>query len=261
MKKIMHSGKGKGLNVQEYLFSYLTPPGGLDPYDFNRYLREWAESPWTKGGFDLPEEVVVSDLKKDQVEDFKRWLIDHDKAADWLGSGDVFYAPAYLFFSEVEKMPKGTWGIHFTNEPFKAFDRGATLEGLALSSWKKEKAKAQCPKNLSDDLGTFEYVFGFAFDATGHDVLSAGRKKYGKNAVLFQTDAGVLVYHSGDEEYQLIFPICSEYNVIPLFLGSGKIVIPTQDDKEEVEFDSLEEVLEYVQDEKRVRANPPLMRL
>ena len=45
-----------------------------------------------------------------------------------------FESPAYLTLHAKGKLPRGSWFIHFTNDTFKKFDRGATLHGLHLST-------------------------------------------------------------------------------------------------------------------------------
>lgn len=234
-------------NIQEWLFDYLDTQ--IDPYDFNRYLPQWAK----EAGVRLPDETYVEDLKPARLKKFKEWLIDREKGIDWVSTGDI-YAPAYLYFNEVKKLPAGSWCIHFTNaDGFEVFEQGTTLEGLALSTHKVNKDTVDCKKNLGDDIGSFDVVFGFAFEARERqagslrmDVMSHGLSKYGENAVLFQTDGGVQAWHVGDEEYQVIFPLCSEYNVIPMYHPDPvEIVIQTVGGGEET-FASLEEVIAYI---------------
>ncbi len=239
-------------NVQNWLFDYLDTE--IDPYDFNDYILEWmkeARIRWK--GADSP---MADDLKPAQLEKFEKWLIASEKGIEWIGTGDI-YAPAYLYFNEVSKLPVGTWCIHFTNEDaFDVFEQGTTLDGLALSSHKKNKDTVDCEKNLTDDIGSAECVFGFAFTANERNVLSMGKSKYGRNAVLFQVDGGVRAWHVGDEEYQVIFPLCSEYNVIPLVdPAPGDIRIETEGG-EEMTFKTLQEVIDYVSKKETVQANP-----
>ena len=189
---------------------------------------------------------------------FEKWLKDTQRGIDWVSSGDI-YAPAYLYFNEVSKMPEGSWGIHFTRaNSFDVFDRGTTLDGLALSTHKNKKDVVDCSRNISEGIGPAEIVFGFAFPVTERNVLRMGLEKYGHNAVLFQTDGAVRAWHVGDEEYQMIFPLCSEYNVIPLVEPRpGDIRVETEG-SEVAAFQTLEDVIAYAErDQKRaVQANP-----
>lgn len=248
-------------NIQDWLFDYLTPDEGLDPYDFREGIVDWMEADprarKDKDGRNIDDETGVEDLSKAQFKRFKKWLIDNRKGEDWVASGDIM-APAYLFFTDVKKLPTGTWCLHFTRaNAFDVFEKGTTLDGLALSTWKREKAVVDCEKNLGEDIGSAEVVFGFAFTADTRDVLARG-SKYGMNAVLFQIDGGVRAWHIGDEENQVIFPLCSEYNVIPMAdPRPGDIRIETEGGEEMV-FGSIQDVIKYVEGREvsEVQANP-----
>ena len=244
--------------VQKELHAYLDIE--LDPFDFDPFIREWMEEVGIR--WEQPDEPFADDLTPAQLKQFTKWLVDTEKSIYYV-THDPLYAPAYLVFSEVSRLPAGSWGIHFTDaDPFEAFDQGSTIQGLALSTWKKEKDVVDCAKNLGDDIGPFETVFGFAFLAGQRNILSHG-SKYGRNAVLFQTDGGVRAWHSGDEEYQMIFPLCSEYNVIPLYNPQpGEITVETKEGKELI-FSSVEDVADYAGESnaQQLRLSGPLVRV
>ena len=232
----------------------------IDPYDFNHELLDWAKAAKIRKdgeGRKFDDETSCHELSEKQLEAFKQWLIKNHKGEDWVSTGAID-VPAYLYFTEVKRLPVGTWCIHFTGkDPFGVFEYGTTLEGLALSTHKREKDQVDCDKNLTEDIGSAEVVYGFAFLASDRDVLYRGQK-YGRNAVLFQTDAGVRAWHIGDEEYQVIFPLCSEYNVIPMVEPQpGDIRIQTESG-DDVEFKTLDEVIAYVEktETKALRSNP-----
>lgn len=244
--------------IQDWLHDYLDVE--IDPYDFSSYLEEWVEAEGVRG-VRVSFDTSPGDLKPAQLKKFEKWLIDNSKGEEWVSEGDI-YAPAYLYFNEIEKLPPGSWGIHFTkSRSFDAFEKGTTIEGMGLSVYKKQKDVVDCGKNLNlgnDGVGPSEIVFGFAFPALQRNVLHMGLDKYGQNAVLFQTDGAVRAWHVGDEEYQMIFPLCSEYNVIPLVEPRpGDIQIETEGG-EAAAFKTLEDVIAYAErDEKRaVQANP-----
>ncbi len=176
---------------QDWLGDYLDID--LDPYDFQYELTTWAKIAKVKKDIDgrkISEETSAGELTTPQREAFKKWLVDNHKGEDWVATGAID-VPAYLYFNEVKKLPVGTWCIHFTDaDAFDVFEQGTTLEGLALSVHKREKDPVDCEKNLTDEIGSAEVVYGFAFQASDRDVLRRGQK-YGRNAVLFQTDAAV----------------------------------------------------------------------
>lgn len=248
-------GPYKGYYPQKYLYEYLKID--IDPYDFHHFIEEWAEKTGTK----VEPEALTGDLSQEQIKVFEKWLIDNGKGDEYLEM-DPAGAPAYLTLRNPEKMPKGTWGIHYTKAgSFDAFGYGATIPRLALSTWYKEKEKAQCPANLTDQLGTYDYVYIFSFLATRYP-LSYGSSKYGKNAVLFQTDAGVEATHIGDEEEQLIVPACSEYNVVPLHGVDGGIIACSFKDDEGsgLEFETIKDLINYIETEEK-KGSRPLARI
>lgn len=254
-KKKISYGKYKGYYPQKYLFGYLSIK--IDPYDMpHRFLEEWAED----AGVKVDEDDYPDVLTQKQLKDYEAWLIKHEKGIQ-LVERDAANAPAYLILHHPKIMPRGTWGIHFTNEePFDAFRQGATIPRLAYSTWWKEKEKARCPENISDTLGTYEYVYIFSFDARSRAVVNRG-SKYGRNAILFQTDGAVEAYHIGDEEDQVIVPACSEYNVIPI-RGINEGISCSFGDSEDdgLSFETVEDLIAYVE-KAEAHGERPLARL
>lgn len=256
-KKRLRYGRYKGFYPQKYLLSYLEID--IDPYDFPHYmLEEWGEENDVKIG----DEDFASDLTPDQLKSYEKWLKDRDKAIEYL-ERDPASAPAYLTLRWPKKLPKGTWGIHYTKEPsIDAFRFGATIPKLALSTWWEKKDEAQCPENLSDELGSYEYVYSFAFPVEGKGSVSPSYGlKYGRNAVIFQTDAALLAYHDGDEEWQMIFPACSEYNVVPVSLDGSEVTCAFADGEgEALTFGSVKDLIEYIE-KAEAQGERPLERL
>lgn len=235
--------------IQKYLFDYLSID--LDPYDFpHHYLEEWA----LEAGIEIGEDDLASDLMPEQLEAYEKWLRDGNKGERWVAEDPYGSAP-YLTLSEAVRMPIGTWAIHFTRgEPFEAFEKGADLFGLQLSTWRKEKEAVNCEENLNPDESPYGTRWSFAFEARRNprgwmmDILSYGKHKYGDNAVLFQTDGAVRVWHAGDEEYQLIFPACSEYNVVQLWYPvPGEFSCRLKDGREVV-FGTIEKLIAYLEE-------------
>lgn len=257
----------KKYDIQQELFDYLNTD--LDPYDFApSYLGEWAAEMGIDG---VDSESEIDSLSPGQVASFVQWLRATHKPEEWV-TQDPYGSPAYLTMTMPRKMPKGSWLIHFTKaSPFNVFNQGTTLEGLHLSTYRKEKVPVNNrKKNLSEDIGSFERVYGFAYDAKTRDVVRHGSLGYGKNAVLFQSDFAVKAYHSGDEEDQVVFPIGSEYNAIPLFVDVGDFetsddgeLIGKTESGEEVSFRSLDEVIKHATGKLAYARNPsdPLIRI
>lgn len=236
--------------IPNFLVDYLNTPAP-DPYDFRFLLKTWADEEDVPG---IDEDTMVDDLDELSRERFARWLASND------GESHIFAAmnssmpedvPAYIVMNRAARLPKGSWLIHYTDKsPFTSFDRGATLETpLWMTGSRNPSAPlAKCPDNLSDDNGPYEVVFGFAFPV-GIDrlvPLSSDLRsftKYGRNAVLFRSDLAIQCYHLADEETQAVFPICSEYDAIPIYnanrYGGGTVMT---DDGEQT-FDTVDEIL------------------
>jgi acyl carrier protein len=248
-------GPYKGYYPQKYLYEYLKIE--IDPYDMpHKFLEEWAE----EVGVKIDDDDFADVLTPNQLKAYEAWLVENEKGIE-LVTQDPADAPAYLTIQSPKIMPRGTWAIHFTgSEPFKAFQQGATIPRLALSTWWKEKERARCPENITDQLGTYEYVYIFAFDAIKRDVIWHGAK-YGRNAVLFQTDGAVEARHIGDEEDQLIIPACSEYNMIQIRgIGEGISCGFDDSDEEGLSFDTIKDLISYVE-QAEARGERPLERL
>lgn len=247
--------------VQNWLFEFLDID--LDPYDFSHEIIPWAKAEGVRKdgeGRKIDQETSPDELSDKQRADFKQWLLKHQKGEEWVATGEI-YVPAYLYYSDVRKLPVGTWCVHFSDHSFDVFEKGTTLQGLALSTHKREKDPVDCTKNLDPDIGTFEVVFGFAFEADQQHVGWRGQK-YGNNAILFKTDGGVRAWHIGDEENQVIFPLCSEYDVIPLGeVGGGIVTCRYQDSENEgLEFESIQALIRYIETEEKV-GHRPIQRL
>jgi GNAT superfamily N-acetyltransferase len=177
----------------------------IDYYDY-----AWMIDDWSEGKLENDYEALSDEEQKE----FRKYVAESDEI-DRLDLDTN--APAYRFFEEAEVLPEGSWLIHFTNKSFGSFKYGAVLETLALSTH-FSKREASCSSNLSDEIGIHEVVWAFAMDATDHfRHLKDACSQYGRNFLLFKTDCAVKAYHQTDNQWQCIFPICSEYDV---FTGS-----------------------------------------
>lgn len=253
--------------VQKYLVNYLNI--GLDPYDFPQdFLLEWA----TDAGIELDQnDASCADLSPQQLKGYEAWLREHDKAGQIMEE-DPYGSPAYLMLDQAVALPPKTWCVHFTNaDVFRAFDRGATLEGLHLSTWKREKTFVDCDRNMVlEQVGPFEIVWGFAFEASmfegwvKSDNYRVKSRKYGKNAILFQTDCAVRAWHHGDEEWQVIFPLCSERNLVPFVMeydGQQRETVRVEgDDGQEITEPSLKALIARIEREAEAKEVAKLRR-
>jgi hypothetical protein len=203
----------------------------VDPHDFAPgFLFERWQEETSPGASPISD---LDDLHEDDVADFTRWLTTAPSSGLMHGAelspldqerqDEPLSVPSYLYFHDARPAGPDLWCIHFTKHVFQAFGRGATIEMLGLSTHYREKAQARCSKNLDEDTSLFERVYGFAFEAaelSAPRAIRAAQDKYGKRAVLFQTDAGVSAFHDTDHERQIVFPLCSERNVHGITLDS-----------------------------------------
>jgi hypothetical protein len=240
--------------IQTWLYDYLRRDinaPGFEPFDFPMHLiQEWAEEEGVEG---IGEEWSFDELPEEHHKPYVKWLRGEIPR---LMRDDPTTLPAYTVLHAEAKLPRGTWLAHFTRERggFDAFDRGTPIEGMHLSTW-RQPYRAKCPNNLSPDLSTYEVIFGFAVQADmgWRDQLSYSHM-YGKEVVLFQCDCAVEAYHDGDEQTQVIFPICSEYNVVPFYSSGDTSLVGTTETGDEIEFDDLAQALDYVRRAERPAA-------
>lgn len=218
--------------IADFLVRYLntsTP----NPLDFGGYvIKGWGESE----GVRLSEKIEPKDLDEASLQRFARWLqtkeaLDLIHNVPWRRRKDI---PSYVHMTDAVRLPKGSWLIHFTHRnPFATFDRGATLETPLWSTGvgNTTAPEVSCPYNLARGRNPGRVVFGYALSLSGESFRE--KHFYGDNAVLFRSDLAVDCYHAGDRERQVIFPICSEYDVIPILeandYGGGVVRIGEED--------------------------------
>jgi hypothetical protein len=211
---------------------------------------EWALERPRSFGHSFPEELegiaTVEEMTDAQRAVFSEWVKEYvlPQSERWLAPLEQ---PAYTYFSRAEVLPAGSWLAHFTRKSFRSFQYGSTLEGLHLATHKSKKDKAECERNLSDDAGLYDIVWGFALDPDEAErQWSDMSRQYGKTLLLFKTDCAVLVYHETDNQWQVIFPLCSEYDVHMGTVEDGGFWFEVEDGATE-EFESIAAVIEHIE--------------
>ena len=107
------------------------------------------------------------------------------------------------FFMDFKKVVKNQWLIHFTDNAYGVGCRGfkygvGDVTRLGLTSYVHKREKA---------YGGYNFAFrlkDFARYASARRSFGVGGWKYGKEAVLFRA-SGVLIWHHGDNEPQVVF--------------------------------------------------------
>lgn len=227
----------------KWLAAYLETE--FDPYDFNYLVPDFLRS----RGYRERTEEDYDQLPEDLQAEFVEWA--KGEPLNRLMQHDPLGIPSYLYFAQPRVLPAGTWLVHFSRSRFLAFEKGATLETLALSTHVDAKTLKSCDANLDPDTGPYEVVFGFALEAAEVGPFEAREmaRSFGKHVMLFQCDCAVKAWHTTDNQNQVIFPLCSEYNVHRGTVDPGGHVtfsFTRESDLEDVEYDSLDEVIEAI---------------
>jgi len=249
----------------DWLVDYLntTPGDAGTEYDFEWLLGDFVEQDPTRGvRFD--ESDISGSIDRLTHEQRRAFLA-------YLGSEvtrvyDDELTPGYVPFRGAVKQPPGSWFAHFhasRHGNFSNFDRGTTIDQLMTGSNNTDHANvADCESNLTDDIGPAEAVLGFAFSTLRYNdrQLQAWSRQYGSAGILFQSDCAVEAFHNGDDQYQVLFLICSEYNAVPFTMDSygGVSTQVTQaalDTGDDDQFDSMSGFKEAVQKVVNVRAS------
>jgi hypothetical protein len=184
--------------VDQQLYDYLAD--GLD-----RLVIEYAG---LNGMLDVRK---YDDLPEEEVDPFYEHL---SQIRDDYGSREAqLKSPPAAYLISMGVLKPRTWLVHRTKKPcFGEFDRGTTIRGLHLATWKSHKTKVKSRSaNLSPSLSLARRVWGFAFFPEDIDA-SETQESYGDNVIFFQSDQGVVVEHLTDEEKQIIFPVGADYN-------------------------------------------------
>lgn len=139
--------------------------------------------------WDIPEKIRIEFQNEGHGEEYLNDLMQNDPA----------FAPSTSFYSSPQLLSRQTWLVHFSDNAYDIASEGFKygmdqMDRLGLTTYFK---------NTASDKSHGGY--NFAFQAQSRDAINAaGERKYGKSAVMF-TNAGVQAYHSGDEEYQVMF--------------------------------------------------------
>ncbi len=188
---------------------------GISPDDITGGDDEWVE--------DLEWETLDK-LPKPLVADFEDWW-RKDKVQDHMMHGEQTRVPTWAYCSLNRKsvLPRTTWLVHLTDDPYGVADKGFTkgcddMETLGLTTYLHQSHKSRGGYN-------------FAFEAGGRDMIGASNEgKYGKHAVMFQS-SGVDIYHNGDEENQVIFwgPAIKPRDIVIIRHADENWVVETHD--------------------------------
>lgn len=180
---------------------------------FKKFLKDKHIDPPDEAWVDIVHWVMMN-----HFDDFSIWLDnqwDLDERFEMERNNDNFESGA-------QELGSKTWFIHFTDARFTQFNDGVTREFLGQSGKSKDYREVKCPDNLSLPPEQQKWIHAYTvFDEYGHsgdldDAMLHSGRGYGHNALLFQSDEGVLVKHLGHEQFFAVVLACSEYNAVYL---------------------------------------------
>jgi hypothetical protein len=198
-----------------YLKDYLkADPVSIAANDYSYAIDDWLEN----NDITLPDEIATKE-HYEKVE----WLNNNNPEAFKEFGNYVFEKYAHdeghskAQFDSDPKIVKNEWLIHFTDSPYDIWKEGFTygtddMERLGLSTgYTKDSKKG----------GKFAFAFRIK-DYERYYIGDRGKFKYGKKAVVFQA-SGVLVFHYGDEEPQVIFDTSTAHNIMTIEIDSDDV--------------------------------------
>lgn len=127
--------------------------------------------------------------------------------------------PSWAYFDDSVSIIKNQWLIHFTDNAYSIAKDGFKY-GV------DDPEKLSLTKHMSDfDKKNGGYNFAYRLEDFHHyGYKGYGNYKYGKEAVIFRA-SGVLTYHNGDEEPQVIFYGNTATDIIPIYREDDEFYI------------------------------------
>jgi hypothetical protein len=191
------------------------------------------------------DDANTDDLPQELRKKFGEWLLNKTENYD-LPIPDEDY-PAWFYLSN-PKLIKNQWLIHFTDEALDIAKNGFKYGAFDIS-------KLGLTTYLSDSSKKYG---GYNFAYLLSDFVRYGRKgrysggneyKYGNECVVFKA-SGVRLYHSTDEEPQVVFYGDTASNIIPILEGQklkyGIYTVKTKTRDLIYESDDLENMTNWI---------------
>ena len=209
---------------------------GFDPYDYSHLLEQFFDE---RGGkvpkwFDVNDPTSnLSRISPKDLTEFKEWALDQAQDA---------FTPSTAFFDFKRLVKRTTWLVHFS-------DNVSDIVRDGLASGHDDMRTLGLTTYFAKRRGTPGW--NFAFRADGHDAAVAARKKkYGNDAVLFQS-AGVEAHHYGDEEDQVIFWGPSVEWFVPLWREDREFQVKDVNTERVLVAGTFDKVVDWVKDNVR----------
>lgn len=140
---------------------------------------------------------VLKKIPESILKSFEKYYRDTLQYEILMNNPSSASSKSFFVLNQKKLLPNSTWLIHFSDDAYdiarEGFKHGtAEPDRLGLTTYTKKEAKRG--------------GYNFAFEADNKADVNhvARKKKYGKDAVMFQ-NSGVEVNHAGDEEDQVVF--------------------------------------------------------
>ena len=170
----------------------------FDVLDSWEQFKNWDESEEIANNLSL--DLEDEDKLYDNAAKINKYMMDNPELLDnflyqYLDSEE---SPAYLNMNYIRDLPPNTWLVHFSDKAGNIADDG--FKHGVSDVRKMHYTRGETYSSRTSDSG-----YNFAFLANSKEAASAAKdSKYGSDAVMFMS-AGVLTYHAGDNEDQVVF--------------------------------------------------------
>lgn len=210
----------------------------IDPYHWSWLIPTWS----AEMDIDVGDEEGFESLEKAHQNGFKMWLQAQYDTGRLFNHGPEF-DQANHYYSGGRVISANEWLIHFTPKAEDAFDIAS--KGFKIGVTDRNLHISANADKFEREVGEF----AFAFRISGNDYERAARqKKYGMNAVVFQTESGVESYHVTDDENQVIFDKDKTRNRVPVYYNQsdGEWFIEDKRSGRELFQGEIREIVEWV---------------
>ena len=217
------------------------------PHSFAAYLGEVDESRFVELGDNSDEvqealyDLNPTDFDRELIDDFYTWFFVSGGARETGVEESDLPAWSYLDFKQFVRQE---WLVHFTANAYgiekNGFTKGVSdMQQLGLTTHLGDYAKSQGGYNFAYRLHDFSRY--------GKGGYRGDSWKYGDEAVIFKA-TGVLAWHNGDDEPQVIFSGKTAKNIVAVGKGEeAEYAISGKNGQILFENDDLERVAEWVE--------------
>lgn len=202
-------------------------------YDYAHKIKDYLDDVGEEYDEDEDDYTILHSFNKEKEMAFGKWVEDNISDDSW--SGD---STSGLYYSS-PKIVKNVWCIHFSEDASSIVDNGfeygtddMSQLGLTTAYTKNSKQNGK---------------WAFAYLLSDYKSFYKGRHgfKYGSSAVVFKA-SGVRVFHSSDEEWQMIFDRETATDMILVNEYDGVYYVTDKNDRQIFKSDDFERVVDWI---------------